>query len=57
MNRRTLILILAVVVLGTLLLACDFGGDEEARLQWQREVLSRQRGEAPLTPSPTQEAK
>jgi len=51
-TRRIVILILAVVLVSGLLLGCeDWNGDQDARLQWQREVGSRQRGLERPTPT------
>ena len=45
MTHRTRIIILCIVLVAGLLLGCgDWDGDQDARLQWQREVGSRQRG-------------
>ena len=44
-HRTRIILLCAVVLVAGLLLGCgDWDGDQDARLQWQREVGSRQRG-------------
>jgi len=49
---RTLILLLAIVLLATLVLACAGGGDDWQK--WQGDVLERQRQGLPTwTPTPT----
>ena len=45
MTTRTRIIILCIILVAGLLLGCgDWDGDQDARNEWQNEVLSRQRG-------------
>ena len=45
MTHRTRIIILCIVLVTGLLLGCGgLDGDQDARNEWQNEVLSRQRG-------------
>ena len=51
-TRTTIILLLSLVLVGALLLGCL---DDGERIEWQREVLSRQRGLERPTVTPTAE--
>ena len=55
-RTRTLILLLCIAIVAFTLCACDeVEGRGDARREWQREVLGRQRGIERPTPTPTAE--